>query len=179
MTDDSGVIKSNESLLWKGAPAKHFSADSVAAMAFTFLAASFTIYFACSLFQKGTRFGLIMAAILFIMALTWAVNAFILEPRKTATAVYYITDQRAVIASRNPGLEITSFDLKKLPPLKIERDKSGNGAIRFARPYKKFKDQAALFSLYLEGFEGIEDVDRVYMILESAARSRVPADKNE
>ena len=148
-------------------------------MVFTFFAASFTLYFVYSLFQRGDRFGFMMAALLPVFVLAWVIKTFILDPRKTATSVYFITDQRVIIASRSTGLQIKEFDLEDLPPVKMEKDQSGSGSISFAMPGQKYKNHANPLSLYSEGFEAVGDVDRVFLILESAARSRMQANKNE
>jgi len=118
-----------------------------------------------------------MAALLLVFVLAWVIKTFILDPRKTAISVYFITDQRVVIASKKLSRELKDFDLEDLLPIKLEKDKSGSGSISFAVPDQRYKNRAHPLSLYSESFEAIEDVDRVFLILEGAVRSREQARK--
>ena len=168
ISDEFEFLQPDEAVLWRGYPESHFSADSIAAMVFIFLAGGFTLFFAWSLYAKGSLYGFIMAGVLALMVLAWVVKFFFLEPRRDRTACYFITDRRVVITKQGLAKETASFDYDHFSPVRIEKPRWGRGSLSFAVPYAKFANSPLPFSLYTETLSSLENVDEVYRVLEGA-----------
>jgi hypothetical protein len=184
MTDQPGwfndLLRPQERVLWQGRPKPGGLVNIIVPVLLFILFLVFSIAIGwMAVSEKGAPNAtnhLILAVVLLAGDLLFLFLAVVVSPRKARTMQYLITNQRILMKSRVFGDKLETYDLDQIVEWEPKKKPDGSGEIFFANfsiedagPEEDARRAEPGNEPFQGDFFGLENVDEVMMILQSAA----------